>query len=96
MRITDRFPRFADTICSSREKLVSEFLDISTAAEHEFSTEIDRKRYARYIHSLGCFQYGERFLKELEQAYAAGAPRPTFSLDPQVAETANHTIQQAA
>ena len=96
MRITDRFPCFADTIRSSRHKLVSEFLDVSTAADHEFSAEIHRQRYARYIHSLGCLQYGDRFLQELEQAYAAGAARPTFSLDPQVAEVANRPWQQAA
>ena len=97
MRVTDRFDCFAETIRSSRDKLVSEFLDVSTAADHEFSKEIDRQRYARYIHSLGCFQYGDRFLQDLERVYASGViARPTFSLDPHVAELANSLTQNAA
>lgn len=90
MRITDRFANFAGTIRSSRENLVCEFLDVSTADDHEFRTEFDRQRYARYIHAIGCFQYGDGFLDELEAAYASGADkRPRFSLDPHVAEYAN-------
>lgn len=90
MRVADRFKNFAATISSSRENLVSEFLDVSTAADHEFRTEIDRQRYARYIHSLGSFQHGQKFLQELEDVYASGcAARPRFSLDPHVAELAH-------
>lgn len=97
MRVTDRFECFAETIRSSRDKLVSEFIDVSTAADHEFSKEIHRQRYARYIHSLGCLQYGERFLQELERIYASGVvARPTFSLDPHVAEMANSLNRKAA
>lgn len=87
MRVTDRFKNFAATICSSRETLVSEFLDVSTAVDHEFQSGLERARYARYIHALGCFQYGQRFLDELEEAYASGVvARPAFSLDPAVVE----------
>ncbi len=97
MRVTDRFECFAETIRSSRDKLVSEFLDVSTAADHEFHNEINRQRYARYIHALGCLQYGQRFLDELETVYASGVvARPRFSLDPYAAEYANTRIEAKA
>jgi hypothetical protein len=86
MRIK-RFENFGATLRSSRENLVSEFLDASTADDHEFSKEIDRQRYCRYIHAVGCLQYGQRFIDDLEAHYASGViARPDFSLDPFVAE----------
>ncbi|WP_230534440.1 hypothetical protein [Microvirga roseola] len=59
--------------------MVSEFLDVSTASDHEFNNEIDRQRYARYVHAVGCLQYGNKFLADLEAAYASGVvQRPAF------------------
>ena len=65
MRIK-RFANFSSTLKSSRANLVNEFLDVSTAADHEFSREIDRQRYARYIHAVGCLSYGQKFVDDLE------------------------------
>ena len=80
MRIK-RFTAFEKTIRSDRDTLVSEFLDVSTAADHEFSNELDRQRYARYIHAVGSLQYGDKFLADLEAVYARGVvPRPAFSV----------------
>lgn len=97
MRIK-RFENFGATLRSSRENLVNEFLDASTADDHEFSKEIDRQRYCRYIHAVGCLQYGQRFVDELEAHYASGViARPAFSLDPFVAEAVTaHPVLQAA
>ena len=78
MRIK-RFTAFEKTIRSDRDTLVSEFLDVSTAADHEFNNELDRQRYARYIHAVGCLQYGDKFLADLETVYASGVvQRPAF------------------
>jgi hypothetical protein len=88
MRI-QRFKNLGAAMNASREDLVSEFLDASTAEDHEFSREIDRQRYCRFIHSVGCLSYGQKFMEDLEAVY--------FSLDPFVAETANRiqTLNQA-
>jgi hypothetical protein len=78
MRIR-RFSSFDKTIGSDRDTLVSEFLDVSTATDHEFSNLLGRQRYARYIHAVGCLQFGDKFLADLETAYASGViRRPTF------------------
>jgi hypothetical protein len=78
MRIR-RFSSFDKTIGSDRDTLVSEFLNVSTATDHEFSNELGRQRYARYIHAVGCLQYGNKFLVDLETAYASGVvQRPAF------------------
>lgn len=78
MRIR-RFSSFDKTIGSDRDTLVSEFLDVSTAPDHEFPNELGRQRYARYIHAVGCLQYGDKFLADLETVYASGVvPRPAF------------------
>jgi hypothetical protein len=79
MRIK-RFENFGATLKSSRENLVNGFLDVSTADDHEFSREIDRQRYARYIHAVGCLSYGQKFIDDLEAIYATGVvARPAFS-----------------
>jgi hypothetical protein len=78
MRIR-RFSSFDKTIGSDRDTLVSEFLDVSTATDHEFPNEIGRQRYSRYIHAVGCLQYGDKFLADLEAVYACGVvQRPAF------------------
>ena len=78
MRIR-RFSSFDKTIGSDRDTLVSEFLDVSTAPDHEFPNELGRQRYARYIHAVGCLQYGDKFLADLEMVYASGViQRPAF------------------
>lgn len=79
MQRIQRFTTFDKTIKSARETLVNEFLEISTVTEHEFTNELARQRYARYIHAVGCLQYGDKFLADLEATYATGVvARPTF------------------
>jgi hypothetical protein len=96
MRIK-RFENFGATLHSIRENLVSEFLDASTAEDHGLCNELDRQRYCRYIHAVGCLQYGQRFIGDLEAAYASGViARPAFSLDPSVAEAVSTPTLKAA
>jgi hypothetical protein len=74
-----RFASFDQILRSDRDTLVCEFLDVSTAPDHEFLNELERQRYARYIHAVGCLQYGSKFLDELESVYTSGVvKRPDF------------------
>ncbi|WP_230534444.1 hypothetical protein [Microvirga roseola] len=53
MQRIKRFTAFESTCRSDCEPLVSEFLDVSTATVHEFTNDLGRQRYARYIHAVG-------------------------------------------
>lgn len=59
------FKRFCDTLTSTPQTLAFEYTNVLAAADHGFTSETNRQRYAQYIYHLAMFQYGERFTQEL-------------------------------